>query len=133
MTVENGEPLSYHHVENAMRSSINWVREYTKQFSEACDAYAKANADYEVGFASTRLRVKAYGYTAVDPATEEKKFFPKPSDDMAKDVAITENKDLLRESLIKKAVLDAARQRMLSEREKLEGLRSLMSSYRGIE
>jgi hypothetical protein len=112
-------PLSYEHIENAMRRSINQMSELTAEFAITLDAFAAAEAAFKVAFAKSRLTARASGGDG-----------KKVTADLAEDIATVETEEERFQMEIARAKNDATRQALLSVRSRLEALRSLMASYR---
>jgi hypothetical protein len=112
-------PLSYQHIENSMRSSINQMTELTAEYAKTMDAFSVAEATFKVAFAKSRLLARAGGDKT-----------KKVTADYAEDIATVETEAERFEMEIARAKNDATRQALLSVRSRLEALRSLMASYR---
>jgi hypothetical protein len=113
-------PLSYQHIENAMRHAINQMDDLTKDFAITADEYGSAEASFKVAFAKSRLTARVGG------DFEGKKITADLADDIA--TVNTESERIAMEGA--KAKNDATRQSLMSVRSRLEALRSLMASHR---
>jgi len=117
---DNSAPLSYQHIENALRDAINKMADLTQDFATTADDYAVAEATYKVEFAKARLSARAKGDHEGRKVTESN------ADDIA--TVATESERFHMERT--KAQHDAARQALLSVRSRIDSLRSLMTSHR---
>jgi len=113
-------PLSYSHIENAMRHAIDQMETLTKDFAVTADEFGAAESLYKVAFAKSRLIARTSG--------EGKKV----TADAAEDIATVETETEKFAMEAAKAKHDATRQALMSVRSKLEALRSLMASYREV-
>ena len=113
-------PLSYQHIENAMRRSINQMEDITQSFAVTVDEFGFAESEFKIAFAKSRLTARVTGDSTGKKMTA----------DMAEDIATVETSEERMRMESARAKHDACRQALMSVRSRLESLRSLMASYR---
>ena len=74
------QPLSYQHIENAMRRSINQMEDITQSFAVTADEFGFAESEFKIAFAKSRLTARVTGDSTGKKMTA----------DMAEDIATVE-------------------------------------------
>ena len=117
-------PLTYLKIETNMRRVMERLDQRTTEFAATSDARALASAAYDIARAKARLEIR------YKPQGESK---VRVTEQVADDHATLATEVERKAYEIAKAKNESAKQSMLNLRSQLDGLRSLMSSYRSLD